>query len=230
MLTAPYPHTRDHSQPIPSDQLQRPLPWKERIWPNAPEHPYTYAQPYMRQSSPSPIHNQNQSKILELPFHPFTGCGPSLPVHARRKGIHPDPILMLNCEGEHLLDHFHRHLLWPVPQRSEPTIGWFVVMGLKLGAGVLDVLNAGREIHPLGRFLHHSSQGADKKCLCKLIEHPEFPRLRRMKCCDLHAAHSVRDMEISPRLPALAIDTHRLASGGLRNKTIQHSPENVIVI
>src|SRR5207253_10660252 len=105
-----------------------------------------------------------------------------------------------------------------------------VIVFLALHAGVLDVLDGGRESVRGASLMHQLRQLPDRELLGELVEDAVLTALRWMLDADADALHRVTDVEESSGLAAPSIDGERLAHRRLHAETVEHrAPDDVVV-
>jgi hypothetical protein len=99
-----------------------------------------------------------------------------------------------------------------------------------LDARVLDMGDLDRVVDGARRVGDGMSELPDRELLGELIEDAELARFRRIEDHQLDAAQGVADIEQAADLVAQAVERQRAPEDGLRDKPVEHRPEDGVVV
>src|SRR5271165_325132 len=105
-----------------------------------------------------------------------------------------------------------------------------VIVLLSFNARIRQMVDLDLESHLFAGDLHHLRKLQDSELLGELVEHTELALLGRVEARDLDAAHGVANVKESARLTTLSVNRERITQSGLRAETIQHRPEDFVII
>src|SRR6185437_9463297 len=92
---------------------------------------------------------------------------------------------------------------------QQAAMAWVVVMLLGLLARIADMLDRDGETHAPAHIRDFRRDLVDREAFGELVENAQLAARRRMRHGELDALQRIAQVEISARLPALAIDGQR---------------------